>query len=93
MPNIQEGQADSHKAGCYSRSGSRIPLASQLCEKTWRAPVSGNLVQYKVITGDVYLEVTADVNRQRIGHIPRFMKPHQGLNQPNDVEAQDTPGY
>lgn len=57
------------------------------------APVSGKLVQYKVITGDVYLEVTADVNRQRIGHIPRFMKPHQGLKQPDDVEAQDTPGY
>ncbi|KAE8152817.1 hypothetical protein BDV25DRAFT_169938 [Aspergillus avenaceus] len=57
------------------------------------APVSGKLVQYKTIPGDVYLEVTADEKKKRIGHIPRFMDPRDGKKQYEDVEAQDTPGY
>ncbi|PLB53098.1 hypothetical protein P170DRAFT_462881 [Aspergillus steynii IBT 23096] len=57
------------------------------------APVSGKLVDYKTIPGDVYLEVTADRKKNRIGHIPRFMDPRDGKKQDEDVEAQDTPGY
>ncbi|KAL3476232.1 hypothetical protein BJX99DRAFT_270638 [Aspergillus californicus] len=57
------------------------------------APVSGKLVGYKAIPGDVYLEVTADEEKKRIGHIPRFMDPKDGKNPQNDVHAQDTPGY
>ncbi|KAJ5492033.1 hypothetical protein N7453_010130 [Penicillium expansum] len=93
MPDEEYSKIMGELKTLIEKNGLPYPTGVTVMRENLASPSQWNLVQYKVITGDVYLEVTADVNRQRIGHIPRFMKPHQGLNQPNDVEAQDTPGY
>ncbi|KAH8696546.1 phosphatidylserine decarboxylase-domain-containing protein, partial [Talaromyces proteolyticus] len=57
------------------------------------APVSGKVINRKTIKGDVYLEVTADPDKQKLLPLPRRMMPRKGLNAPEDVTAQDYAGY
>ncbi|KAF7596232.1 hypothetical protein BBP40_002765 [Aspergillus hancockii] len=57
------------------------------------APVSGKIVERKVIPGNVYLEVTADKKHQRLRFPPRRIMPRKGRNAFDDVKAQDNPGY